>query len=205
MTSSPPPNGPAERRSVLHLVVGPSGAGKDTLIDAVRGVRPDIHVARRVITRAEDSGGEEHEAASPEDFARRVEEGGFMLHWGAHGLQYGAPARLLEALRAPQHVLLNVSRTVIDEARAKFAPVRILEIWAPKSVLARRLAARGRESEADILIRLNRQPDVDLQGSDVFRIDNSGPIEDGVAAMLACLAPPIGPEGALRRRRTDAV
>jgi ABC-type glutathione transport system ATPase component len=37
----------------LFAVVGPSGAGKDTLIDAGRAARPDLLIVRRVITRAE--------------------------------------------------------------------------------------------------------------------------------------------------------
>lgn len=184
---------PAERRGVLHLVVGPSGAGKDTLIDAVRRRRPDIHAARRVITRPADAGGEDHEATSEAAFAARAAAGGFLLSWRAHGLSYGAPATLDAVLRAPSHVLLNVSRRVVDEARARLAPVRILFVTAPREILAQRLAERGRESAAEIFERLRRQAGRDVSGPDVYRIDNAGPLEAGLAAMLAACAPPLAP------------
>ncbi|MCI4663655.1 MAG: phosphonate metabolism protein/1,5-bisphosphokinase (PRPP-forming) PhnN [Neomegalonema sp.] len=202
--SAPAPIPPAPRRSVLHLVVGPSGAGKDTLIDAVRAIRPDILIGRRVITRAEDAGGEEHEAISEEEFEARRAAGGFALWWRAHGLSYGAPAALIDALDRPQHVLLNVSRRIVAEAQARFAPVRVLQIWAPQEVLAARLAARGRESEADILERLRRKAGATLEdGPNLFRIDNSGAREDGVASMLSALAPRIPPPLDFKRRKSD--
>ncbi len=196
--------GPAAR-GVLHLVVGPSGAGKDTLMDAVRALRPDIHVARRVVTRPASAGGEDHEPASEEAFARRAAAGGFMLAWRAHGLGYGAPAELLDVLAAPRHVMLNVSRRVVDAARERLAPIRVLSVAAPTEVLAARLAKRGREDAAEILERLARKAGAEVSGRDVYVVDNGGALEDGVAAMLAACAPPLAPPPpGLSRRKTDS-
>lgn len=61
-------------RGRLVLVVGPSGAGKDTLIDYARSrleADPDFHFARRVITRP-PSVGEDHESVDVEEFRSRV-------------------------------------------------------------------------------------------------------------------------------------
>ena len=176
-------------RGVLHLVVGPSGAGKDALIDALRAERPDLHVPVRVVTRAADAGGETHEAADPEAFAARAAEGGFALSWEAHGLRYGVPAEMADRLAEGRHVLVNVSRAVIEDARARFAPLRVLRVDAPAEIRARRLAGRGRESEPEIAARLARRVQKPVEGPDVVAIDNSGPIGRAVEAALAALAP----------------
>lgn len=176
-------------RGTLHLVVGPSGVGKDTLIEAARRARPDLVVPRRVITRPADAGGEIHSAMTPEAFRHAAEEGAFALWWRAHGLGYGIPAEMADALTAGRHVLVNVSRTVIDEARARFAPLRVLLITAPAEILACRLAGRGRESRAEIAERMARAPFSAPRGSDVTVIDNGGSPEEGAAAFLAALTP----------------
>jgi len=99
----------------FFFVVGPSGAGKDTLIDGVRtALAGEGYVfARRVITRPADSIGEDHEAETPAGFARRLAAGEFLLAWQAHGLDYGLPATLLGALAAGSHVVANGSRAMV--------------------------------------------------------------------------------------------
>ena len=179
----------APARGTLHLVVGPSGAGKDTLIDAARTARPDMDFPRRTITRPETAGGEPHEAATPEGFADRVASGQFALHWRAHDLRYGIPAAIEASLADGRHVLVNVSRSVVEAARTRFAPLRILVVTAPEQVLARRLAGRGRETADDIAARLARAPYALPEGPDVCVIDNGGRVEDSIAAFLAALAP----------------
>ena len=143
---------------MLVLVVGPSGAGKDTLLDGARAAfagDPGIVFVRRAITRPEDAGGEAHAPLSEADFAARERAGGFALSWRAHGLAYGIPASIAADLAAGRVVIANVSRTVIEEAAAKF-PVHVIEITAPPEILAARLAARGREDQAMQAARLSR-------------------------------------------------
>jgi phosphonate metabolism protein PhnN/1,5-bisphosphokinase (PRPP-forming) len=177
------------RPGTLHLVVGPSGAGKDTLIEAARAVRPDLHIPRRVITRPEDAGGEPHIPETAAGFTARADAGAFALHWAAHGLRYGIPADIAARLASGQPILANVSRSVVDEARQRFAPLRIIVVTAPPAVLAERLAGRGRESAADIAARLDRAPYAMPVGPDVWTVDNGGTVAAGVAAFVAALAP----------------
>jgi ribose 1,5-bisphosphokinase len=166
---------------MLVLVVGPSGAGKDTLLAAARkALRQDarFHFAQRVITRPMDASGEDHEAITEQEFAARD----FALQWQAHGLRYGIPA---EVVGNREVVVANVSRTVVGEAAERFS-VRVIEVTAPPEVLAIRLAARGRENEADVEARLARAatPPNHVPAETVI---NDGSLSDGVARFLAAL------------------
>ena len=110
-------------RGTLFLVVGPSGAGKDTLIDGARvalNTEPEFKFARRAITRPADAGGEDHDALSEEQFDKRHQTGGFMLDWEAHGLKYGIPNTYADDLSAGKNVIATVSRAVISEAIARY-------------------------------------------------------------------------------------
>lgn len=169
-------------RGTLVLVVGPSGAGKDSVLAGARQALAEhsgIHFARRCITRPADAGGEDHIALSPEEFARRRADGGFALAWQAHGLDYGIPVATTGRLAAGETVVANVSRTVLDEARRRFPPVLVVLVTAAPEVLAARLAARGREDAEDIRRRLARG-DLDCPGSDVVRLENDGRLDDAV-------------------------
>ena len=77
----------------LFLVVGPSGAGKDSLIDGLRArLDPSRFVfARRTITRPSGAPGEDHLACSETEFERARSRGDFLITWQAHGLHYGLP------------------------------------------------------------------------------------------------------------------
>jgi len=177
----------------LVLVVGPSGAGKDTLMAAAQrrlADDPRIVFARRDITRPEDAGAEAHAPVSPEEFAIRHAAGGYMLDWQAHGLRYGVPAALEADLRAGRTVVVNVSRTVIEAARRRTPLILILNVTAPVDVLAARLAARGREDQADVAERLRRAGEIAVAGRDVVEIANDADLETGVNRFLAALLAP---------------
>ena len=174
----------------LFLVVGPSGAGKDTLLDRVREKLSgdDRYVfARRVITRPAAPDHEDHDSATPEEFDQLLEEGAFCLSWEAHGLKYGVPLVYEAERQKGRHVVANVSRQIAIEARKRFVPARIVMVTAPKELLAARLSLRSRESAAEIKARLSRQaPEItDIDGAVI--IENSGSVADGVMALLKAL------------------
>jgi ribose 1,5-bisphosphokinase len=166
---------------MLILIVGPSGAGKDTLLDAARATLADdprFRFVRRMITRPAEAGGEAHEAVTEAEFAQRD----FALRWHAHGLSYGIPAAAIDDSVA---VVASVSRTVIADAASRF-PVRVIEVTAPPEILAERLSSRRRESPADIAKRLARS--VPLPPSiPVETVMNDGSLEVGVTRFLAAL------------------
>jgi phosphonate metabolism protein PhnN/1,5-bisphosphokinase (PRPP-forming) len=173
---------------MLILVVGPSGAGKDTLLDAARRVLAGdarFRFVRREITRAATAGGEAHVAIDFPSFAARRDAGVYALHWEAHGLGYGIAADIEDDLAAGRIVIASVSRTVIADAAARF-PVRVLEITAPASVLAARLRERARESEADIVARLARTVPLPTSIESVVVLNDDTP-EEGAARLIAAL------------------
>ena len=174
---------------LLIAVVGPSGVGKDTVIDALVAAVPGLHRARRVITRPSAAGGEDFEGVTPAEFDRRRAVGDFVLWWDAHGLRYGIPRAIVERLDEGTDVIANLSRGALPDARRLFRGVVVLALTARPEVLASRLAARGRETAKDIATRLVRAGEFAVEGPDVIRIDNSGPPDTTVAAARAALYP----------------
>lgn len=178
------------QRGTLFLVVGPSGAGKDTLLDAARQhLEGDERYCfpKRLITRAPDAGGEAHIAVSAQQFDMHRSSGQLFLHWSAHGQSYGIPSCVAEALAAGQHVVANVSRSVLDEARRRIHPVRVLSVQVTAAVLRQRLQARGREQGEELEERLRRASAFAVHGADVTVIRNDGDLETAVARFLAAL------------------
>ena len=142
----------------LVLVVGPSGAGKDTLLGLARDAcadDPNIVFARRVVTR-EASVAEDNEQMSVDDFRGAQARGAFAVHWEAHGHAYGLPRSIEADIRAGRTVVANVSRTVISALRQAYANVMVVSVTAPADVLAERLARRKRGSDGSIAQRLAR-------------------------------------------------
>jgi ribose 1,5-bisphosphokinase len=173
----------------LFAVVGPSGAGKDTLLEAARTVRPDLEIARRVITRPETAGGEAFEGVTDDEFDRRLGAGEFALHWHAHGMSYGIPAGVLSSLARGRDVAFNGSRSAIGIARRQFPDLVVILVTAPVEVLAARLEARGRESREAIAARLARLTDGGYEAEADHVVNNGGALDDAVARFLAILAP----------------
>jgi thymidine phosphorylase len=175
----------------LFLVVGPSGAGKDTLLDGAREAlagEGGYVFARRVITRPADAGGEDHEAVDTDEFARRRERGDFMAWWHAHDLDYGLPRGLLDELAAGRHVVANVSRGAIGGIADRVAGVRVVEVTAPPEILAARLTNRGSEDAARVARRLAREGAAYPAGVEVISVVNDGTPEAGVEKFVAALS-----------------
>ncbi|MEO9959380.1 MAG: phosphonate metabolism protein/1,5-bisphosphokinase (PRPP-forming) PhnN, partial [Nisaea sp.] len=112
-------------------------------------------------------------------------EGGYCLSWEAHDLRYGIPKAIEAELSAGRHVIVNVSRALIDTAREMFPDVRVVNITVPRAVLESRLRGRGRESEADIQKRLERAEAFTLEGPGVITFINDRPLEESIAAFTA--------------------
>ena len=162
----------------LILVVGPSGAGKDTLLGLAKAACADdgdIVFARRLITR-ESSASEDNEEVSAEAFQRGITDGDYAMHWEAHGHRYALSRAIDDDIRDGRTVIANVSRTVIAATRRAYTNVIVVSITAPPDVLAARLAMRARVSDGQLQQRLARTVDETTATPD-FTIVNSGAAE----------------------------
>lgn len=183
-------------RGAIVLVVGPSGAGKDTLIAcARRELDGDERFVfpRRIVTREAVPDLEDHDTLPPEQFELKRRCGSFALDWDAHGLSYGLPAASIDAaMLVGRVVVANVSRSVITRAIGKYPSCHTILVTAPPETRAARLAARGRESLDEIAARLGREGAAVPSGVFPTIIDNAGTLEDGVRrfrrALLAIAA-----------------
>lgn len=174
---------------MLVAVVGPSGAGKDTLLGLARArLAGDarFRFVTRAITRPAGAGGEAHCAVDAAAFEAERAAGGFALSWAAHGLSYGIPRDIETDIEARRVVVANLSRSVLAEAASRY-PLRVLQIGAPADVLAERLAARGREDARDIAARLAREAALP-PGLDVTTVMNDATPEEGAAKVVAALS-----------------
>lgn len=174
------------------LIVGPSGSGKDTLLRLLAAQThglPGLVFPKRIVTRPA-SADENNHAMSAAEFDRLAACGGLAITWEAHGLRYGVPQTIDNAVASGATVLVNASRSVLGAAKARFTHVATVLIDAPIDVLARRLAGRGREDGDDIGRRLDRNPAGFSRADADLVIINDGPPEAGVAALVRFLASP---------------
>lgn len=175
----------------LLVVVGPSGAGKDSLLAWLREHMPasqPVHWVRRTITRPAQAGGEAHEGLSEAEFETVLQTGGFALHWHANGLRYGIRHEELKPLQHRQWIFLNGSRAHLDACALAYPGMTVLHITADVRVLRERLRGRGREDEAAMEARLLRAVDLVVpRGSRLIEVHNSCSLDQAGQQLLQAL------------------
>lgn len=139
------------------LVCGASGAGKDSVINwAAEHLeqRDDIIFARRMVTRAPHPGSD-HDAVTQSHFGALTASQALAWCWEAHGFQYGIAAHYADDVAAGRTVVVNGSRAHAA-GLAPSAQVRVVQIVADATLLASRMAQRGRDAPEDVARRLAR-------------------------------------------------
>ena len=140
------------------LIVGPSGAGKDTLIAGARTAcaeAANVAFLRRVVTRA-ISDAEDHDSLDVADFDRAVKDGKFAFWWEAHGHKYGVLNSVDVAIRAGSVVVPMYRGQSFSAVRQRYAHVETVLVTAPPDVLTSRLARRLRQTDGSLTERVKR-------------------------------------------------
>ena len=182
--------------------MGPSGAGKDSVLGHARSLLPPgapVVFAHRYITRPADSGGENHVALSREEFATRRAYGLFAYHWNAHGNDYGVGREIHDWRAAGLTVVVSGSRDHFLRTGGLDSQARPVLITAPAERLRQRLAGRGRESAIEAAERLQRADAYEVDDPRLVTIVNDGSLDDAAAVFLRLLARPGWTDAALRR------
>jgi thymidine phosphorylase len=178
-------------QGIFFFVVGPSGAGKDSLIEGARahlGEAGRYVFARRTITRPSGAPGEDHDGVTEAQFKASVSAGDFLITWEAHGLSYGLSADLLAALGDGCNVIANGSRKMIRELAGLVPRLIVVEVTASIDVLAARILARGRENALEARARVMRQVEPLPIDIETIRVSNDGALEHGINAFIRALA-----------------
>jgi ribose 1,5-bisphosphokinase len=177
----------------IVYVMGPSGAGKDTLLEFARPRLSGSRVvfAHRYITRPANAGGENHVQLSHEEFALRADCGLFALQWSSHGLRYGIGIEIEAWMARGLNVVVNGSRGYLARAAERYPGLKAVHIDARAEILAARLAARGRETVEEVRARLARKVPLALPAHlnpELTEIDNSGALEQAGYALVDTLS-----------------
>jgi ribose 1,5-bisphosphokinase len=176
------------------FIVGPSGAGKDTLMDYARAHLPrdgSFHFVRRMITRPVQAQSEDHDSCSLDDFETAQKAGAFALVWQSHGLHYGLPISMIADMQRGVTVIANISRTKVEEAEALAKTHRcratLVTITASPDILLSRLTARGRENAQDIAARLKREAPCTTHYARAVTILNDSSVEEAGQALVEAI------------------
>lgn len=165
--------------ALLVIISGPSGVGKDTIIDTMRrreaedGRTGERHYVITMTTRAPRDGelnGVDYHFVSREEFLRIRAARGFLEANEVHGNWYGSPRdQVREALRAGRDVILKIDVQGAQKVKEQVSEALLIFIIPPsQETLFARLRARATETadelevrQRDAAIELARQDDYD--------------------------------------------
>ena len=148
-----------DRSGMLIVLSGPSGVGKDTLLQRLEEVCPRIERCVTYTTRAPRPGevpGVDYNFISAEAFRRMIEEGKFLEHAQVHLDLYGSPLSSVAEIREDgKDAILKIDVQGGLTVKQK-VPDAIMIFVAPPSMeeLEHRLRERYTDSEASVIKRL---------------------------------------------------
>ncbi|QRX84021.1 phosphonate metabolism protein/1,5-bisphosphokinase (PRPP-forming) PhnN [Glaciimonas sp. PAMC28666] len=177
-TSIAGPDFPQQGR--LFFVVGPSGVGKDALLQWVQARLPEetnVVFSQRCVTRPAHAS-EVHHVMTSDQFFQAEQGGAFSMTWQANETRYGIPRGIEADLKAGKDVVVNGSREYVPQLRQLFPNATVIWIVASPDIIRRRIENRQRESGVALENRLLRSVAFGAnQDENIIYIDNSGPID----------------------------
>ncbi len=173
----------------LFVVSAPSGAGKTTLVHAMRSRFPELAYSISYTTRLPRPGevnGVDYFFITADEFQAGIESG-LWAEWAeVHGHYYGTSARFLkETLAAGKDILLDIDVQGACQIVRKFPQAVTIFILPPSlEVLRQRLESRGTDSPDVIALRMeNARREMGKKDGYDYRIVN-----DRLAAAIDSLA-----------------
>ena len=178
-----------QNKGQLFLIVGNSGSGKDSLLNAVlkrwpTSARP-IRIPQRYITRPAH-GSEPFIPVTVKDFDELNRQGKFCLTWHVYDTDYGVPETIFNWLDQGVSVIVNVSRDIIPQARQLIPDLKVIFVSVPLDVTLQRIKSRNRESEdgPGFQQRLARAKENQTLADADFVVDNSVPLDQSAEKLL---------------------
>ncbi len=180
------------KRGMVYIVSGPSGSGKNTVLQALAARDSRVALAITATTRAPRCGeadGRDYYFLSEEEFRRRISVDGFVEWAEVHGRLYGTPrAELMQLLNSGKDVILQIDVQGMRNVRKSgLNPVTVF--LAPPSMeeLESRLRRRATESAEQLAVRLeNARAEMNAQGEYDYVVVNAN-IDDAASQLQAIL------------------
>ncbi len=179
-------------RGTLFVISAPSGAGKTTLVQAMRTRFPELIYSVSHTTRPPRPGevnGVDYFFITADEFRAGIASG-LWAEWAeVHGNYYGTSARFLEeALLSGKDVLLDIDVQGACQIVDRFPGAVTIFILPPSmEVLRRRIESRGTDSPEVIALRMeNARREMRQQDCYDYRIVNDR-LEDAVEALAAVI------------------
>lgn len=156
----------AQRRGVgggiAFVVCGPSGAGKNSVIERTMAMLPGLSYSVSYTTRPRRSGevdGVDYHYISRREFGRLVEQGELLEHVTYLGDQYGTSrSQIEEVLARGEDAVLSIdvegAKVLQRRGPTGFAVVYIFLAPSSLDILGKRLRARGTEDDEQIRARI---------------------------------------------------
>ena len=183
-----------QSRGTLMVVAGPSGAGKNTIVERLVAARSDITFSVSATTRPPRPGerdGHDYHFVTGDAFDQLVASGG-MLEWAEYaGHRYGTPRAELEAaLEAGRHVVAIVELSGVEQIRAVMPDAPVVFVTAHPDELEARLNSRGSETGVQRERRLQAAREELRRGPTLADLTVDGGDAEGAASQLARLLRP---------------